>query len=161
MLRPVADMDVVESGRYPELGRTLCETIDACGLTGEPQSFACWTEGEPAHRVDVKAVMIAPGDIVVLIHDSMDSDVAVPFERDPALERSLPGIHGSYALTSRQLDVLQLIAAGATDKEVAVRLGISTFTASKHVANILSKMQVSCRTEASVRAVQAGLLKRE
>jgi len=63
-----------------------------------------------------------------------------------------------YQLTFRELAILQLLAKGATDKEIANELTISIFTASKHVSNILGKMNVSSRTEASVRAVQEGLL---
>jgi PAS domain S-box-containing protein len=63
-----------------------------------------------------------------------------------------------YAFTFRELSVLHLVAEGVTDKEIANRLGISLFTVNKHVSNILGKMGVSSRTEASVRAVQEKLL---
>jgi DNA-binding NarL/FixJ family response regulator len=63
-----------------------------------------------------------------------------------------------YGLTARQLTVLQLVAAGKSDKEIAAAMNISTLTASKHVANILRKMGVASRTEASVRAIREGIL---
>jgi len=50
------------------------------------------------------------------------------------------------------------VVAGKSDKEIAVTLGISTLTASKHLANILHKMGAAGRTEAGVRAVREGLL---
>ncbi len=61
-----------------------------------------------------------------------------------------------YRLTSRELAVLYLIAAGIADKQIATLLRISTRTANKHVENILSKMVAASRTEASVRAVREG-----
>jgi PAS domain S-box-containing protein len=63
-----------------------------------------------------------------------------------------------YGLTFRELTVLHVVAAGKADKEIAGQLGITTLTASKHLANILSKMGAASRTEAGVRALREGLL---
>jgi len=63
-----------------------------------------------------------------------------------------------YKLTTRELAVLALVAEGQADKQIGRELGMSPFTASKHVQRIRRKMGASCRTEASVRAVRAGLL---
>jgi len=63
-----------------------------------------------------------------------------------------------YGLSFRELTVLNLVAEGKSDKEIAALLGISLGTASKHTGNILSKMGASSRTEAGVRAVREGLL---
>ena len=66
--------------------------------------------------------------------------------------------HGAgYGLSFRELTVLELIATGKPDKEIAVTLGISHHTANKHVAKILRKMHAASRTEASVRALREGL----
>src|SRR5437867_1336398 len=64
----------------------------------------------------------------------------------------------AYGLTFRELTVLHLVAAGNSDREMADKLGISPLTVSKHVANILSKMGASSRSEASARAVREALL---
>ena len=61
-------------------------------------------------------------------------------------------------LTSREQQVLQLIAAGLTNREIAEQLVISPETAKKHVANICAKLGVSNRTEAAARARELGLL---
>ena len=63
-----------------------------------------------------------------------------------------------YRLTFRELTVLHLVGAGRSDKQIGLELGISPLTASKHLSNILAKMSVASRTEASVRAVKEGLL---
>jgi PAS domain S-box-containing protein len=63
-----------------------------------------------------------------------------------------------YGLTFRELTVLYLMAAGRADKEIAFQLGISPRTASKHVENILQKMGVDSRTEASVHALRECLV---
>jgi len=63
-----------------------------------------------------------------------------------------------YGLTFRELTVLHLVAAGKSDKEIGLQLAISPLTARKHVEHILAKMESTCRTEASVRALREGLL---
>ncbi len=63
-----------------------------------------------------------------------------------------------YGLTFRELTVLNLVSSGMPDKGIGMELGISPLTAQKHMSNILTKMEASCRTEASVRAVREGLL---
>lgn len=53
------------------------------------------------------------------------------------------------ALTPRQLEVAQLIAGGAADKEIASLLGIATTTAQKHVTNLLKRLDVPNRAAAA------------
>lgn len=62
-----------------------------------------------------------------------------------------------YGLTFREVAVLELMAHGASDKEIALRLGVSVFTVNKHVSRILHKMGASSRTEASIRTLREGL----
>jgi len=61
-------------------------------------------------------------------------------------------------LTSRELEVLQLVAAGRSNGEIGTALFISTKTASVHVSNILAKLGVSGRGEAAALAHRLGLV---
>jgi DNA-binding NarL/FixJ family response regulator len=61
-------------------------------------------------------------------------------------------------LTSRELDVLRLVAAGKPNKEIAVELAISERTARTHVSRILRKLRLSSRTQAALWAVGEGLV---
>lgn len=61
-------------------------------------------------------------------------------------------------LTHRELEVVQLLADGLTNKEVARRLGISDHTVKFHVNGILGKLGVETRTEAVVHAARLGLV---
>jgi two-component system, NarL family, response regulator LiaR len=65
------------------------------------------------------------------------------------------------SLTDRELEVLPLLASGLTNREIARRLVISPGTVKHHVRHIASKLGVSDRTQAAVRAVELGLLTRE
>lgn len=62
-----------------------------------------------------------------------------------------------HGLTARETEVLALVAAGRTNRQIAERLFISTKTASVHVSNILSKLGVANRGEAAAVARQLGL----
>ena len=61
-------------------------------------------------------------------------------------------------LTPRELEVLGLIAAGQTNKRIAIRLGLSEKTVDRHVSNIFDKLEVSTRAAATALAIQRGLL---
>jgi DNA-binding NarL/FixJ family response regulator len=63
-------------------------------------------------------------------------------------------------LTPRETSILEFIALGMTNKEIAQRLEISVFTVKNHVHNILDKLQVSYRREAIRYALENGLLER-
>jgi DNA-binding CsgD family transcriptional regulator len=62
-------------------------------------------------------------------------------------------------LTSRELEVLRLVAAGQSNREIAGALVISPKTASVHVSNILAKLGAATRTEAAVKAHRLLLLR--
>jgi DNA-binding CsgD family transcriptional regulator len=72
--------------------------------------------------------------------------------RPRAQTRANPG-----GLTARQLDVLRLLAQGATDAEIAAQLFVSLKTVSHHVSAILRKLEVRNRTEASATANRLGM----
>jgi DNA-binding NarL/FixJ family response regulator len=60
-------------------------------------------------------------------------------------------------LTDRELEILQLIACGESNADIAHALTISIKTVRNHVSNIFSKLQVADRAQAVIRAREAGL----
>jgi DNA-binding NarL/FixJ family response regulator len=62
------------------------------------------------------------------------------------------------SLTPREREVLALLAAGAANKVIARRLGVSFHTAKAHVASVLAKLGASSRADAVARGVRAGLV---
>jgi DNA-binding CsgD family transcriptional regulator len=81
-----------------------------------------------------------PADIVV---------AAAPRERDP---------NADAELTPRELEVLALLAEGASNKVIARRLGVSVHTAKFHVGRLLDKLDAVGRTDAVAHAARLGVI---
>lgn len=62
-------------------------------------------------------------------------------------------------LSERELEVLAMVASGATNRAIGRALHISERTVQGHIANIFGKLQVASRTEAVTKALQLGLIK--
>jgi LuxR family maltose regulon positive regulatory protein len=84
---------------------------------------------------------------------------------EPADETAVParrrgvGVPGLIeALTAREMEVLELLAVGAPNQQIAERLVVTLDTVKKHVTHVLAKLGASNRTEAVVRARELGLL---
>ncbi len=75
--------------------------------------------------------------------------------REPAdIEPDLAGAE----LTPRELEVLELLARGMANPEIARALYLSEHTVRNHVSSLLTKLQVENRTQAAVRAVRVGIV---
>ena len=61
-------------------------------------------------------------------------------------------------LTSREADVVQLLAHGCSYDEIATRLGISVHTVTSHIKNSYRKLDVHCAAAAVMRAIELRLL---
>jgi DNA-binding NarL/FixJ family response regulator len=70
----------------------------------------------------------------------------------------LAGRMSGSALTGRELEVLQQIVAGKSNKEIGSHLNISEATVKSHINNILSKLGVTDRTQAATTALQRGIV---
>jgi non-specific serine/threonine protein kinase len=77
---------------------------------------------------------------------------------EPTRETSVPPPSTAPGLTARQVEVLRLIVAGRSDREIAAALFIGHRTAQDHVSHILARLGVVNRTEAAAIAVRDGLL---
>jgi DNA-binding CsgD family transcriptional regulator len=81
-----------------------------------------------------------------------EQPTATVVARDP---RVMPD---DIALTQRELDVLALMAEGASNKMIARRLGISVHTVKFHVGSLLDKLDATGRTDAVAHAARRGVI---
>jgi PAS domain S-box-containing protein len=160
------------------LGKTVSEVLPAAlaldvmrgvGLaldTGRQQELAYELNvDDEKHEYEVRILKSKEDEALAIVRDVT---AAKRLEREEELRKARDELEGTvekvmlgknpYGLTFREFTVLHLAADGEADKAIADQLGISTFTVSKHVANILGKMAAASRTEACVRALREGLL---
>lgn len=92
--------------------------------------------------------------IAICIAQVMDGRNYLP----PVLAAKLAGRVKGNQLSPRELEILHYLTAGNSNKVIARVAGIGVGTVKYHVNNILSKLNVSCRTEAASVAVKRGLV---
>lgn len=81
----------------------------------------------------------------------VEVEVGGPFQRDDnALKRT--------GISNREFEVLELIAAGLSNQDIADRLFVSTSTVKTHVSNVLAKLDASRRTEAIAKAKELRII---
>jgi ATP/maltotriose-dependent transcriptional regulator MalT len=124
------------------------------------------------HRRADRTVPFARGrELAALLPNArfvpLNGDSHLPWRDDQReLMRALAGfLHGeapeadeNSPLTSRETEVLRLVATGMSNREIAFTLVLSQHTVHRHVANILRKLAQSSRAGAATQAARAGLI---
>jgi DNA-binding NarL/FixJ family response regulator len=104
----------------------------------------------------------ADGEQLALAIEAAAGGLFVLHPNEVRAERSSPSrvvtLEPAESLTARERQVLQMLAAGLGNKEIAARLKISEHTAKFHVASILGKLSASSRTEAVAIGLRRGLI---
>ena len=109
-------------------------------------------------RVEAKQVLAIASEEAVALGSTLLTDrIAALSQRAGFVVTSSAEASPVAGLTPRELEVLQLVADGRSNGEIASALFISTKTASVHVSNILAKLGVSGRGEAAAVAHRVGL----
>jgi DNA-binding NarL/FixJ family response regulator len=80
---------------------------------------------------------------------------------DPAVAPLLAARMSHRSLTSRELEVLRMVAKGMGNKEIGASLNIAEVTVKLHVSHVLEKLNVKDRTEAATVALQRGIISLE
>jgi DNA-binding NarL/FixJ family response regulator len=75
----------------------------------------------------------------------------------PSPQRAVAGPKEN-PLTARETEVLRLLTAGGTNRQVAAELHLSLSTVKRHVEHIIKKLKVSDRTQAAVKAIELGIV---
>jgi DNA-binding NarL/FixJ family response regulator len=95
-----------------------------------------------------------PDDLIHVIREVHDGRPVV----SPDIKQALEQRASQPALTLREFQVLELLAAGMRNKEIASALGVSTDTVGAHVKRIYAKFDVHDRTAALAEAIRRGII---
>jgi len=167
---------LVPFARNTELDVIVIDSDSICDLLLEPISEAAivlLTEVSDARsvarllRFGVRAILSRESDpdnvlsgiyavydgLVLLSTATADSLAAVYGDQPLEVEDEM-----SEEITSRETDVLKMLAEGLVNKEIAARLGISEHTVKFHISSILDKLGASTRTEAVTMGIRRGLI---
>jgi DNA-binding NarL/FixJ family response regulator len=115
---------------------------------------------------DLVCRAVEAGAAGFLLKDSSRSHIVETIEAVYVNEDSLPTwVHARIAekrsrpsLSRRELEVLEMVSKGLTNKEIAHVFQVSHFTVRNHVRRIIDKLEVGGRTEAATVAIQQGIL---
>jgi len=163
------DVVLVEAATYAQ--EELLNALEVAELAQEypvillsEQPKTAWLS--KALRAGVRAVLprdVAPEQLRAALEAAAAGLVVIhPSELDTVLSAtvgpSVPLDELLESLTRREREVLQMLAAGLANKEIAARLAISDHTVKFHVASILGKLGASTRTEAVSAGIRRGLV---
>jgi DNA-binding CsgD family transcriptional regulator len=156
-----AELAAAAATAWHELGRPYHE---ACMLRDEAEARVAAGERDIAADAAGRALEIARRLGSQWLRSELESLAArarlnIAQAAEPAAEPAPDsGDANPFGLTDREQQVLTLVAAGATNREIAAELFMAEKTASVHVSRILAKLSVSSRTEAAAVAIRQGLV---
>ncbi len=154
-------------GPAPDAWRAALDVVEAAEGPAHLRPFAGYRLGEAYVLLGDRAAAEEPLRVAADDADRLGAGLIRGWIDDLArrarmgLPPSRPGAadDGAFpALTEREREVLHLVAAGRSNRQIGEELFISTKTASVHVSNILGKLGVSGRGEAAALAHREGLL---
>ncbi len=157
-------MDVVMPHKdgLEAIGEIKQENPEMCILV--LTSFAEEDKVFPAIRAGALGYLLkdsSPKQLLQAIYDvhrgesSLHPSVALKLVREISQPSDLPP--AEHPLTEREVDVLELVAQGLSNQEIADQLVISEWTVRTHVRNILGKLHLANRTQAALYALREGL----
>ena len=166
--RPCCDVFVGRDVGGNRLCYRGCHVLTLVGQGDVVQHFQMATrtkQGTPLW-LDV-SILVVPGsrrDLATTVHLFRDATVTHEVEalvRQRLAETALPPVNGARnggGLTRRELEILRLLAGGASTRTMAARLRVSPATIRNHVQNMFGKLEVHSRLEAVACATRHGLL---
>jgi DNA-binding NarL/FixJ family response regulator len=154
LVESAPESDVVLREELPD-GFEPAEATPIVVLTDEPPTLRALQFGSRA----ILPRDAAPDQIIAALYAASAGLIAVPVEALPlVMPAGNPEVEVE-TLTPRELEALEMLAEGLSNKQIAARLNISEHTAKFHVNSILGKLHAGTRTEAVMRGVRSGLVK--
>jgi DNA-binding NarL/FixJ family response regulator len=171
MLIEWPDIEVVdaEHGRMPQVRITdgaveitpnvpVLVLTDASGVTEALQAGASAVLSECADGDTLSTAIRAAAQGLLTLSGEFRDHLVDASGSGSALESDAEDEPPPIELTARELQVLRLLAEGASNKSIARRLGITPHTAKFHVASIVAKLGATGRTDAVAKAMRLGLI---
>lgn len=151
-----------------ELAVPMEEAINACERAS-PQSRICALSAQHRPRVMQRALAAkadayitkdtSPAALVEIIHSVASGEFyADPRIAGAILRRRSGRTQDVSELSSREFEIVRLIAEGLSNREIGRRLTLSEKTVKNHVSHILAKLKVAARSGVAVYAVRNGLV---
>jgi DNA-binding CsgD family transcriptional regulator len=133
---------------------------------GHAGPFELNSQAAEAHEVNLSVVAnVLPGRHLLILSatESHPSEVEAPQQVQPDVQArshrvNSSGRFGRGGPTPREREVLALLAAGATDEQIAEMLGLSPATVQTHVRNAKAKLGARTRAQAVAMALQHGMI---
>ncbi|MEA2619754.1 MAG: hypothetical protein QOC97_527, partial [Chloroflexota bacterium] len=174
--------DWFRNATTPEVARRVLRDATATDVTAAAREVRC--EALVLHRRDAQVIAldvserlaaalpkgrlrILEGRSAALFFERADELIRllVDFTTGGAADRSSRGAparggpveHGTSGLTTREIEVLRLLAAGMSNAEIAASLGLSVNTIERHVSNVYRKIDARGRADATAFAIRHGL----
>jgi two-component system, NarL family, response regulator YdfI len=148
--RATATLDsVVGTLRVPPIVLLVDDSAGAWTATARRAGVRAVLGQEAGAEQISAAIAAAAAGLVALHPDALRARTASPRPAD---------VDGERSLTARQREILEMMAAGLSNRAIAARLGISAYTVKFHVASILDKLGAGTRTEAVTLGVRNGLI---
>jgi NarL family two-component system response regulator LiaR len=164
----VLDLEMPQMDGITAIGAILAERPGTAILV--LTSFSTDDKVLPAIRAGALGYLLkdtGPEELIGAIHQIGRGEPALPpniartvmreLTRRPAHATPRPTVPASSSLTPRELTVLQQIARGASNAEIAADLSLSEATVRTHVSSILNKLRLTSRTQAALYALRNGL----
>jgi DNA-binding NarL/FixJ family response regulator len=153
------DMNGIEATRRIRADHEQIQIIMLTMLEDDDSLFAAMCAGargyilKGADKAEVLRTVQAVADGEALFGPAIASRLTAFFQ---SADNQGATVTPFPALTDRERDVLELIAQGLNNQQIARQLHIVVKTVSNHISNIFNKLQVSDRAQAIVRAREAG-----
>lgn len=166
---PSAEADVVIVARASLSARDAGDlagagpSVPAILLIGDDAEVARGLVGAPLRAWGLLPAAVEADALLAAVHALAEGLVVLPSSTmagliRPAAAQALDLAPLAETLTAREAEVLQWMAVGCANKEIAAALGISEHTVKFHVSAVLAKLAVSSRTEAVRVGIQRGLV---
>lgn len=145
-----------DTGRLLARLRRLLPKLLVIGLTASDNSPAAVSG---AHRMGMTALVSRNGGITDILAAVRTAGCAPRPFRPSQTDYSAPTAGAPTALTERELDILKLVGAGLTSREIAGRLKISHKTVENHKQRLFAKLGVQNQAHAVSVAMRTGLMR--